>query len=136
MPDGVQLVQVLVWGGLAAAWFARMRSLAQARARRDAGVEQQTCTRCGVGLESTLARGTRSMCEDCLRSTRRGYRAGSWFFLGLGGLFALAAPFTIIPEYGRFGLNTAISDAALFMVMIALAIGIGLGIRYAEKRLT
>jgi len=75
------------------------------------------------------------MCSECLRMTRRNYRAGSWFFCGLSVLFGLMAPFVFASEIKRFGVGSALVAAGILIPMIAATAGAGFAIRYLGRKL-
>jgi hypothetical protein len=59
-----------------------------------------------------------------------GYRAASWFFYGLGGFFAVAAPFIVRSDSRQFGWREGLTDAALLLGVVLMTIAAGFAIRY------
>lgn len=76
------------------------------------------------------------MCGDCLRTTQRNYRRGSWFFYFLAGLFGLIAPLVAATEFKRFGTRAALEAAGIIIPVIGIAAGAGFCIRYFGRKIT
>ena len=135
MADALDIVGNLVLGGVAAAYIAHTYSAAKARGRLNAGIGHLSCARCGDALPPSSGDQQATMCVACLQRTRRSYLAGAWFFGALALLFAGMAPFVIVSEYRRFGLETALKDSALLLGVTALTAGPAWAIRAAAKSL-
>lgn len=114
----------LIWILLIAAWFAHRRWAGRAGQRQ----ELHLCSRCGKN--PVQASDGSTMCGRCDVLTQRNYRAGSWFFFGLAGLFCLMAPLVVVSEYRRFGTRTAALDLAIFLGMVAMTASAGWAIRH------
>ena len=135
MIDEVELAGALIFGGLAGAYLLHFRSSLKAIGRRRAGIERQSCARCGGTLISRDETSKGRTCQACSQSLRRTYRAAGVFCGGMAVFFGVAAPFIIIPEYHQFGLFTALKDSALFAVMVALTGSIARAFRRARREL-
>jgi hypothetical protein len=135
MIDAVDLAGNLILGGLVAAYLIHLRSSAKAIRRKRAGIEHQSCARCGDALISSEGAGPGRMCGNCARSLRRSYRAAGWCCAAFAVFFGLAAPFIVVPEYHQFGLSTALKDSALFAVMVGLGASLARAFRGARREL-
>ncbi len=133
MIDLADLARTLVFGGLAAAYLVHLRSSAKAIGRRRAGIEQQSCARCGGALSA--AEGRNRECEACRTSLRRSYRAAAWACGAMAVFFGLAAPFIVVPEYHQFGPVTALKDSALFAVMVGVTGSLARAFHRARREL-
>ena len=135
MIDMADLAGTAMWAGLAVAYLLYLRSSPKMMGRRRAGIEGQSCARCGVALALASTEGAALMCGACVRSLRRTYRATSWLAGGLAALFAIPAPFIVVSEYRKFGPGTAFQDLLLLAVMVGLTGSVAWHFRRAQRGL-